>query len=76
MDPALVEAAITPRTKALLPVHLYGLMADMDPLVEIAERYGLISSRMRPKPMAHDMVSGAPASSVRRCSACTRPRTS
>jgi dTDP-4-amino-4,6-dideoxygalactose transaminase len=37
MDPAAVEAAITPRTKAILPVHLYGLMADMDPLVQIAE---------------------------------------
>ena len=41
IDPAAVEAAITPRTKAILPVHLYGLMADMDPLVEIAERHGL-----------------------------------
>jgi perosamine synthetase len=41
MDPALVEAAITPRTKAIMPVHLYGLMADMDPLVEIARRHGL-----------------------------------
>ncbi len=41
MDPDLVEAAITPRTKAILPVHLYGLMADMDPLVAIAERHGI-----------------------------------
>jgi len=41
MDPDLVEAAITPRTKAILPVHLYGLMADMDPLLAIAERHGL-----------------------------------
>ena len=41
MDPALVEAAITPRTKAIMPVHLYGLMADMGPLVEIAQRHGL-----------------------------------
>ena len=41
IDPALVEAAITPRTKAILPVHLYGLMADMDPLAEIAARHGL-----------------------------------
>ncbi len=41
MDPAQVEAAITPRTKAIMPVHLYGLMADMGPLVDIATRHGL-----------------------------------
>lgn len=42
LDPDRVEAAITPRTRAIMPVHLYGLMADMDPLVEIAERHGLV----------------------------------
>ncbi len=42
MDPDQVEAAITSRTKAIMPVHLYGLMADMDPLVAIAERHGLV----------------------------------
>jgi len=41
MDPDRVEAAVTPRTKAIMPVHLYGLMADMDPLVAIAERHGI-----------------------------------
>jgi dTDP-4-amino-4,6-dideoxygalactose transaminase len=41
MDPAQVEAKITPRTKAIMPVHLYGQMADMDPLLEIADRHGL-----------------------------------
>ncbi len=41
MDPDLVEAAITPRTRAIMPVHLYGLMADMDPLSEIARRHNL-----------------------------------
>jgi len=41
MDPDLVEAAVTPRTKAIMPVHLYGLMADMDPLADIARRHGL-----------------------------------
>ena len=41
MDPALVEQAVTPRTKAIMPVHLYGLMADMDPLVDIARRHAL-----------------------------------
>lgn len=42
MDPALLEAAITPRTKAIIPVHLHGLMADMDPILEIARRHKLI----------------------------------
>ena len=41
MDPGLVEAAVTPHTKAIMPVHLYGLMADMDPLADIARRHGL-----------------------------------
>jgi dTDP-4-amino-4,6-dideoxygalactose transaminase len=42
MDPASVEAAITSRTKAILPVHLYGQPADMDPILEIARRHGLV----------------------------------
>jgi dTDP-4-amino-4,6-dideoxygalactose transaminase len=41
LDPSKVEAAITPRTRALLPVHLYGHPADMDPLVDIAQRHHL-----------------------------------
>lgn len=41
MDPDLVEEAITPRTKALLPVHLYGHPADMPALMEIARKRGL-----------------------------------
>jgi dTDP-4-amino-4,6-dideoxygalactose transaminase len=41
MDPAQVEAAITPRTRAILPVHLYGQPADLDPLLAIARRHGL-----------------------------------
>jgi dTDP-4-amino-4,6-dideoxygalactose transaminase len=41
MDPGLVEAKITPRTKGIMPVHLYGQPADMDPLLEIARRHGL-----------------------------------
>jgi perosamine synthetase len=41
MDPALVEAAITPRTRALLPVSLYGQPARMEELAEIAQRHGL-----------------------------------
>jgi dTDP-4-amino-4,6-dideoxygalactose transaminase len=42
MDPTAIEAAITPRTKAILPVHLYGQAADMDPIIEVARRHGLI----------------------------------
>ena len=42
MDPAAIEAVITPRTKAILPVHLYGQPADMDPIMEIARQHGLI----------------------------------
>lgn len=42
MDPARIEAAITPRTKVILPVHLYGQSADMDPILELARRRGLV----------------------------------
>ena len=41
IDPALVEAAITPRTKAILPVHYAGLAADMPAILTIAQRHGL-----------------------------------
>jgi dTDP-4-amino-4,6-dideoxygalactose transaminase len=41
LDPALIEAAITPRTKAIMAVHLYGQPADMDRVLAVAERHGL-----------------------------------
>ncbi|HVU32365.1 MAG TPA: DegT/DnrJ/EryC1/StrS family aminotransferase [Opitutaceae bacterium] len=41
MNPELIEQSITPRTKAIIPVHLYGQMADMDPIMEIAHRHRL-----------------------------------
>lgn len=41
IDPAAVERAITPRTKAILPVHLYGQPVDMDPILEVARKHKL-----------------------------------
>ena len=42
MDARQIEAAITPRPKAILPIHLYGQSADMGPILEIARRHGLV----------------------------------
>jgi dTDP-4-amino-4,6-dideoxygalactose transaminase len=41
IDPSLIEAAVTERTKAILPVHLYGQPADMDPINAVAKKHGL-----------------------------------
>ncbi len=41
IDPEKIEAAITSRTKAIIPVHLYGQMADMDPIMKIARKHNL-----------------------------------
>ena len=41
MDPSKIEVAITPQTKAIIPVHLYGQPCDMDPILEIAQKHGL-----------------------------------
>ena len=41
IDPALIEAAVTPRTKAIMPVHLFGRCAEMDAVWDIADRHGL-----------------------------------
>lgn len=41
IDPACIEAAVTSRTKAIIPVHLYGQPADMDPIRQVAQKHGL-----------------------------------
>ena len=41
LDPALMEKAITPRTRAVIPVHLFGQAADMDPILEVARKHSL-----------------------------------
>ena len=41
LDPAQLEKSITPKTKAIIPVHLFGQTADMDPILEIARRHGI-----------------------------------
>jgi dTDP-4-amino-4,6-dideoxygalactose transaminase len=41
LDPSALEKALTPKTKAILPVHLYGHPADMDPIMEVARKHGL-----------------------------------
>jgi dTDP-4-amino-4,6-dideoxygalactose transaminase len=42
INPALLEAAITPRTKAIMPIHLFGQVADMDPILAIAKKHNLV----------------------------------
>ena len=42
MDVSQVEARLTPRTRAVIPVHLYGQMVDMDPLMDVARRHNLV----------------------------------
>ncbi|MCA1905592.1 MAG: DegT/DnrJ/EryC1/StrS family aminotransferase [Desulfarculus sp.] len=42
LDPALAARAVTPRTRAIMPVHMYGHPAEMDPIMDLARRHGLV----------------------------------
>ena len=53
IDPAAIEAAITPRTKALMPVHYAGLSVDMDAIAAIAAKHGRRWWKMPPRPAHH-----------------------
>ena len=56
IDPALIEEKITKRTKAIIPVHLYGMPADMDPIMDLAEKYDL--KVLEDSAQAHSAVYG------------------
>lgn len=68
IDPARVEAAITPRTRAIIPVHLYGLPADLPALRRVADRHGLVliqdAAQALGARVAGAQVAGAPSPST------------
>ena len=76
LDPRAVEAAITERTRAIMPVHLYGHPADMTALGAIAERHGLMLFEDAAQAHGATLDGARSARSARsRCSRSTRRRT-
>ena len=69
MDPSQVEAKITPRTRAIMPVHIYGHPVDMDPLFALAEKHGLALVEDAAEVHGAEYLSGrnGPGSTWRRC---------
>lgn len=75
IDPARIEAAVTPRTKAIMAVHLYGQCAPMDEINAIAKNMASRSLRMRHRPTAQSTrAAGRAASAMPPGSASTRAR--
>jgi dTDP-4-amino-4,6-dideoxygalactose transaminase len=59
LDPAMLESAITSRTRAVIAVHLYGQPAEMDEIRGVADRHGLLGSRTRLRPMVRATAADA-----------------
>ena len=77
LNPALVEEAVTPRTKAILPVHLYGQPADIDPILAIAAKHGLKVLEDAAQAQGRATKAAAPARwAMPPATAFTRPRIS
>jgi perosamine synthetase len=75
MDPAAVEAAITPRTKALVIVDIFGYPAEIPALIDVADRHGLAKMRARQSTATMAARSSGPGA-TRRCTASTRTSSS
>ena len=78
LDPAAVAAAVTPRTRAVLPVHLYGQPADMDGIARVAARHGLavVEDACQAHLATRRRAAGRPRFGGGRATASIRPRTS